>query len=233
MAREFDEVDDYITHNATNFGSDTVGTIMLWANIDEFDDDFMMASIDNDTNSSQDEIFFFYFRGDNDNRMQVVWRNTADDVSIRTNVNEITAVGWHTITLTSDATTIKYFTDAVESTLNIVSGSNNGQWFNTATTSDIFRTGALLRGGSGLSPYDGKIAHAVIWDVELSANEKGALFRGVNPFAIRHSSQKLHWALNGNDSPEGDYNAQTNQGTLTGTTKATTNPPVELLGNYL
>jgi len=38
--------------------------------------------------------------------------------------------------------------------------------------------------------------------------------------------------INGNDSPEGDYIAQTSQGTVTGTTKVA-GPPVEPLENFL
>lgn len=81
--------------------------------------------------------------------------------------------------------------------------------------------------------FDGQLAHGVLWNANLSVNEISALARGVNPFPIRHSDQVVNLPIDGNVSPEPDYSPKNRDGTVTGTTKATKNPPVQLLSRYM
>ncbi len=81
----------------------------------------------------------------------------------------------------------------------------------------------------------GDMAHFVIWnDINISANERGGLSRGVHPFPIQHEHQAINLPLHGLDDPEPDESPAQVTGTIVATmTKADTNPPVELLENYL
>ncbi len=79
--------------------------------------------------------------------------------------------------------------------------------------------------------FDGWFAHWANWDTILSAAKHAALSRGVNPFIMDNENLLMYLPLHGNDDPEPDY-TQNITTVLTGTTKATTNPPVELLENY-
>lgn len=81
-------------------------------------------------------------------------------------------------------------------------------------------------------PWTGDLAFFCAWKDELSDNEMTALRNGIHPFIIRSDSITLLATIEGNDSPEGDYNGQQSSGIITGTIKAPTNPPVEPLENY-
>lgn len=80
--------------------------------------------------------------------------------------------------------------------------------------------------------FNGHMANAVIWDVQLSDNEIKALAHGVNPFPIRNSNMVTFYEIWGNQSPELDISQITGDGTVTGTTKVA-GFQTELLENYL
>lgn len=80
--------------------------------------------------------------------------------------------------------------------------------------------------------FDGDIYYVMIVGVALSDTVISALSRGVNPFAIWGTIQRAFFPINGNLSPEQNWIAGGNTGTVTGTTKSS-NPPMELLENYL
>ena len=82
------------------------------------------------------------------------------------------------------------------------------------------------------STFDGKIAYVAGWDVILNATEIQALANGVNPQSIRSANLVFFLPLWGNQSPEPDYDAQLNTGTVSGAVRDI-NPPVELLENHL
>jgi len=81
--------------------------------------------------------------------------------------------------------------------------------------------------------YTGIIAHALAWDVVLSDNEILVIQNGVNPFTIRNENQVMNLPLYGNDSPEPDFSGNGNIGSVVGATKPLSNPPVEMVENYL
>lgn len=115
-------------------------------------------------------------------------------------------------------------------------GGNRG----TDTTSiaanpemDNISIGALRR----LTPAsftDGDVAHCAIWNVSLRETEDVLpLAHGVSPFVIRNDALVFYAPVDGNLSPEPDYISQNNLTLGNSPTKATTNPPVEFLGNYM
>ena len=81
--------------------------------------------------------------------------------------------------------------------------------------------------------FHGMLSYFTYWSGELVENDFAIMDKGVNPFAIRNSDIKFLAPLNGNDSSTADYSGNGNIGTITGTTKSSTHPPVELLENYL
>jgi len=87
----------------------------------------------------------------------------------------------------------------------------------------------------GAAYLDGDLAHFVVFNTLLSDNHILALQNGVNPIAIGYESNlQLYCPTHGNDSPEPDYSGNNRTGTLNNTpTKTSSNPPVELLENYL
>lgn len=71
--------------------------------------------------------------------------------------------------------------------------------------------------------FNGKIAHIATWKREISENEVVSLAKGAPPtlFGPAH-----YWPLWGDDSPEPGLISSDTDGTLTGTTKGSTLPPV-------
>jgi len=91
---------------------------------------------------------------------------------------------------------------------------------------------------TGGRSYDGDMGYCVFWSSELTDNQFLALFHGVNPIAIDPDNLILFLTNEGNSTPilnDGDWNGQLNKPSAESgpPSKSTTNPPVELLENYL
>jgi len=95
-----------------------------------------------------------------------------------------------------------------------------------------FTSIGVLRRTTDTQFFSGLMAHCAIWITAIPDTMRSALANGVNPFAIRNDALVMYAPINGLESPEPDYAGQNNF-TVTGTTKGATNPPVELLENYL
>lgn len=74
--------------------------------------------------------------------------------------------------------------------------------------------GCNYNGGAPIDFFDGLIAHACVWDVQLSQAEANAFCRGVHPFMIRRGDLVHYWPLWGKGSPEPDE-ARGTRGNLT------------------
>jgi len=125
-------------------------------------------------------------------------------------------------------------------------GSSNAQLFvngssawtanktaNTPSNSDASANTEIGSYDGGSLAFGGELSNVVIWNSALTSNQIGALYRGVNPFPIDPTNKKAHYPIDGNESPESQYVTQIHKGTLSGTSKASTNPSMELLENYL
>lgn len=84
----------------------------------------------------------------------------------------------------------------------------------------------------GSRTFDGYIAEAAAWNVELSAGELVSLFGGTPPWKIRHASLVLYAPIWGLASPEVDLTPTPNTCTVTGTT-AVGHAPVRPLFGFL
>jgi len=106
-----------------------------------------------------------------------------------------------------------------------------------STPTTAARTGiAAWRSGENVgsgSDFTGEESYLTIWGVELTDNQALILSRGVNPFAVLNSDILMCCPFNGNDSLEPDYSGGGLVGTVNNATKASTNPPIELIENYL
>lgn len=126
---------------------------------------------------------------------------------------------WHLAGLTHDigATTLRIFLDGVEE------GSNGSASASFNYTAPDFYAG--IRGSS--DGFNGRLAWATCWSVQLAANEMVAMHRGVPPSRIRPKDQLICWPVWGLHSLEIDLSGNGRSGTVTGTTKAN-GPPVRL-----
>jgi len=79
----------------------------------------------------------------------------------------------------------------------------------------------------------GELFQFLFYTSNLTLNQIGAIFRGVNPFPIDPTNRSAFLPLWGNQDPEPDYSPNANTGSVTGAARFTPNPPVELLENYL
>lgn len=80
---------------------------------------------------------------------------------------------------------------------------------------------------SQFQALSGKVAHAAIWSVVLSASEIGALAAGLNPLRVRPESLVGYWPIWGLHSPEIDLSSGGRLLTLgNAPTRSTTDAPV-------
>lgn len=135
---------------------------------------------------------------------------------------------WHPISVTCNGTAWVIYLDGVSKTLTVGEGSNTGDY--RPASPDTFIWGARKLAGS-LSVFElGDSGECCLFGSTLNSTIEGALSRGVNPFPL---IPLIHNPFYGNDSPEGDYHQQNSKGTLTGTTKSSSHPPVQLISEYL
>ena len=82
--------------------------------------------------------------------------------------------------------------------------------------------------------FGGHLAHLIKWDGTFSTSQISALARGANPFIMQTSNKPSYYLpLTGVHSPEIDHSGNGNTGAITGAIQGTTNPPVEMLENFL
>lgn len=91
----------------------------------------------------------------------------------------------------------------------------------TGSNTDEIRVGSRTDGGAD---YGGLTAHVFFFNVKLSIGQLKQLMK--YPGSIRNSSLILYAPLFGTSSVEPDYSGRGNHGTLSGTTKGTTEPPI-------
>jgi len=86
---------------------------------------------------------------------------------------------------------------------------------------------------AGSRDFEGDLAFNFAMDHFPATTHVNAMSNGVNPFGLWGDRMQFYSPLWGNESPENNYGLNGTTGTVTGTTRSTTNPPVELLENYL
>lgn len=113
---------------------------------------------------------------------------------------------WHHLCGVYDGSTIRMYVDGVQE-------GTVGAGANIASQTAPVRIGS--GGPGGEQPYDGKLGHAAIWDVGLSAGAVASLAAGVSPLRMRRDDLLFYAPVNG-QSPEPDVVGGAS-GTITGT----------------
>jgi len=224
MARQFDGIDDIINcGDSTDFEFATSDfTLFCWVYPDSTSEFNIIMSKWDGSNDREYQLFLLSSAG---SEGQIRFNNTntgsggaqalTGDTQVSTGV--YTAIGFH-----RSGTAGAIFINGSQDTDD--SGTVHGTQY---TGSAFLALGGRQNQGTTL-PLEGKGAEFAIWNAQLTDNEMLALGKGVSPFAVRSSNNKLYAPIHGNNSPEQNY-ANNGTGTLTGTTKAQ-HPPVQILG---
>lgn len=97
-----------------------------------------------------------------------------------------------------------------------LNGENTGTNATSGSPAGLnFMSIGLRSGNTSAELMNGRIAHAAIWNVDLSAAEIAALAKGINPLRIRPQALIGYWPLTG-ASPEPDWSGKKNNMTVVG-----------------
>jgi len=85
---------------------------------------------------------------------------------------------------------------------------------------------ARLNRSSPAGDFDGELAEAAIWDVELTLNEIGMLAAGISPAHVRPGSLKWYVPILGVSDPEPDFSGDGRSPDVFGSLPVANHPPV-------
>ncbi len=224
MARDLDGVDDHVDMTSpVPTASPRPVTISIWAKADDTSK-INNSIFCNNTDRSDPRLYVeIHSTSGTTNQMRLFsgsFNDAGDTFTLDTD--------WHHYVWTwENDDSVAYFRDgvAVGSTSKTQAGSSVGSDASFGAIDNLIGSDFV---------FDGDLDSGAVLDDIITLAEIGALGRGANIFGFgRHDILQLDMPLNGNNSPEPDFSGNDRDGTLTGTTKATTNAPVELLENYL
>lgn len=217
MSRSHDGVDDWISFG--NSGIDLTGswTIGLWINTS--------------STTNNQRIMQARQSAGADYSVQLVWRLGSNVESVACScyndgtgkikrMDGVSAGNWHFIAGvgsnigTTNGVVDFVFVDGATTTNTHTGGTATG------TSTDEIRVGARTDGGGD---YAGLTAHAFFFNRKLTINELNQEMRF--PGSVQ-GNRILCAPLWGNTDPEPDYSGNGNHGTVTGTIKGITEPPI-------
>jgi len=228
LARFFDGTNDKIacgTDSSMDNIFDGGGTICAWAktNASIIDSDKIMDKVlwpfhfNGPISSVSELVFVQVFSGDNG-----TWITTSTEVTV--------AVWTHTA-LTYDSSNtgdnVTFFIDGAS-----VSDTQNVAPTGTFTSDASNELTIGNRPAQDRTMF-GDLAEVAGWDAILVATELQSLGEGTPPLIIRHANLKFYLPLWGNQTPEPDFVAQLNTGTVTEAAQANHPPQSQLLENFL
>lgn len=245
MARDFDGVNDKIVLGTTqsfwNFMHNTTAkfSLIVWAKLNATDpDDLQLIFGDTNVSSANTGVLMGF-----DDRSSVprdhtlilaITNGTGGQAILNFQITPDSFFPkdllWHCIVWTYDQS---LSSDNSKVTMDGNTGSKDLGSKTAFTPNNGDSTNAMHIGetGSGSFDADMQIAYVAILNSIITDNQIKAVANGVNPFAL--NIDKAYYPLHGNQDPEPNYVDQVHTGIVTGATKAATNPPVELLENYL
>ena len=168
----FDGIEDRINIVNPSFINDTQGTITVWISFEYLGvaDRPISVSMDGLT----DDELFIEMVGNDDNQLRVKLQNVASpltvDWSADTADNMITDTNYHFIALTSNGSTTRLYLDGIEKELIDGAGTNNGQWWGSATNANVFTLGGVER-TKLYNDLTGAMDEVRIWNRSLSSGE--------------------------------------------------------------
>lgn len=198
-------------------------TYLLWTNITSValnTDKGVMTKSHSSHSQPYYNIHLNYNPGINKFSMYAVVGNWDAD---STQVTQDVESSWHVLAGSFDETDMKIYIDSVEK----VSFGNAGtiNW-----SGQEIQIGNWANLGRGLQ---GDFSHACVYSSVLTTNQQLIIFKGVNPFVVDHDNLQMLVQLDGNGTYDGDYSGNGNYGEAFTAIKSTTNPPVEMIENYL
>jgi len=234
MARDFPGSNDYLSD--TSVGSlvvdDTAGTLSHWAKFDDTSSQLAPFGISNQATSNKDEYLAWRFSL---GRVRILVRNNDTDAyTISSDNNIVDNTNWQqwSYSQTGSSGGMVLFVDGTDENLNLIAGTDGGEWFAHAGDADAVVIGGLLRNVLVVD-MDGLIGEVASWTEVLSDNERQALARGVSAFPIRNDTQNFYAPVMGNEDPEMDMKNNI-QFALTGTANKAPHPPTEIpVENYV
>lgn len=231
MARDFDGTTDSVDFgDHTGLDSKTACSFLVWVDIDT------ITSGDMDFLSKWDTSQFCF-------NVQFDDVNGGDVDEFRVAVSPASGSNALVSSPSGSATVNTWYNIFGSYTENNASGLNgwlNGTAFADNPTSTSGKTGinnatSTLRNGgraSGGNDLNGQMSINVVWDIQITTTAHiQAMSRGANPFLF-YNNNIVFFNTNEGNGTEKDYGLL-GTGTVSGSTKATTNAPVEMLENYL
>jgi Concanavalin A-like lectin/glucanases superfamily len=183
--------------------------------------------------STGETVGFGGSAGISNNRFSSIWFSdgnfytSAEADSLAYGYCALAGIGWHHVgvvydgTQTGDANRLRVFVDGVQQSLTF-SG--------VAIPASLGNVNPWTFGKDSSTRFcGGRVAEAALWMAALNGNEMAAFARARSPHSIRAADRKGYWPLWGDHSPEINLAGATNQGTITGTTKASHAPVVPFM----
>ena len=174
-ALDFPGSGDYVDFDVTKFNSN-IGCIVACVNpatLTSSGTIFSTSDVANDDNWLQFKII-------NDGNLCIVSEiaNSRDDV--RTS-ETISTNQWTQVAVNTDGSSWKLYINGQSKSLNVIVGSNTGEWFSDVPGRDNARIGILTR-TTHLNAFDGVIDYVMIYNRSLSASEIAQVYR--EPFCM-------------------------------------------------
>jgi len=230
MSRDIDGCDDGVRNSCIDFHGDAVGTMVMWIKQDVAG---VKVPIGASTSCTTDDEIRIETRTSGTRLRYTFLANAAGQDQLQTPVGTwVAPTGWKTVVLSSNDTTIKIAIDGVDQTLSVLGGGNNGAWLVNATDADTFSIGNWRSVFAG--PICGQMFRVAYFSTQLTDNQITAYHNGIPPMFLHGAgSIKVWWEMLDASSTEPDFTSKQFDGTVVGTTKGATNPPVEMMENYL
>jgi len=190
----FDGAADYLTVAEANFRTDDAqGAITAWVKTTSSAGQIILSAADTATTNFAQYVYLSsgYVYAEQLDAGSAIY-------SIRTaTAGEVSDGSWHHIAVVSTGTAIIIYIDGVASTLTVVSGTNNGDWFGDMTDSvlDNVTIGVLTRTSSE-AYFNGELADIRYYVDAITATEVKVLASKINVDASEMDNLRHHWKLN-------------------------------------
>ena len=222
MARNFDGTDDYISAGTINpLDGATTASIVFWIIYDSlFDGGKSIIGFSGGTFQVNQAFNVASWTTQTDKIRFDFSTCSANATNAWRTGTALVAGQWKHVAAiwTGGNGRVTYFNGATITSSALLNGNP------TALDMDAAETGYMNIGSEAdatTNAFDGKIAHVHLYNRALSAGEVNQLMRYPGSIA---KGLKAYWALPGVASPEPDYSGNGLHGTVSGATKATTEP---------
>jgi hypothetical protein len=180
---------DYIHKDISDYrGDDNEGTLSFWAKYDSTG--VYLALLGKFYSASAN--YYFYVLVDNSDDIQIWFRNSTTESRSHLDNGELFST-WTHYAITSDGSTTKIYVNGSEVTVNLVVGSNTGQWFgDTGTALNRFSIGARDYTSVDMN-FRGWIDEVAIFDDDLTLAQLQSIYNNGTPKNISAMSNLVDY----------------------------------------